>query len=323
MIFSVADACIVAAAVEGRLDLRQSSRARDVAELPSTAARRRAMAYKTILVHCDATRGVAAQLAVAADLAQRFEARLVGLHAREPFQFDAINDGGTQMMSVAPLVDAYNQACETAEKTVRTAFDRATKGRSIVSELRIAEAFPDEALTVGARYADLLVVGQSDAEDPAGGQGDLPEVTALATARPVLVVPKVGVQLPVGKTVMLCWNASRESARAATDALPFLKAADKVVILIVDPHRSNNGHGQEPGADVALWLARHGVKVSVQREVAADIEVGEIILSRAADLGADLIVMGVYGHSRVREMMLGGVSRTMLSSMTVPVLMAH
>ena len=104
--------------------------------------------------------------------------------------------------------------------------------------------------------------------------------------------------------------------------MPFLKAADEVVVLIVDP-KGANGHGAEPGADVAVWLARHGVKVTVQREVAADSDIGNVILSRAADLNVDLIVMGLYGHSRMRELVMGGVSRTLLSSMTVPILMAH
>jgi nucleotide-binding universal stress UspA family protein len=137
------------------------------------------------------------------------------------------------------------------------------------------------------------------------------------------VVPHVGTNKPPGKVVMLCWNASRESARAASDALPFLKTASEVIVLVVDPQVSPEGHGAEPGADVATWLARHGIKVTVQRDVAADADVGNVILSRAADHGVDLIVMGVYGHSRLREMVLGGVSRTLLSSMTVPVLMSH
>ena len=102
-----------------------------------------------------------------------------------------------------------------------------------------------------------------------------------------------------------------------------LHAAEKVIVLVVDPEKSADGHGQEPGADVAVWLARHGVKVTVQRDLAVDAQIGEIILSRAADHGVDLIVMGIYGHSRLREMVLGGVSRTLLSSMTVPVLMSH
>lgn len=278
------------------------------------------MSYKTILVHCDASRGVGARLDVAAAVAEQFEARLVGVHAREPFEVVSFVDGG---MALGPLMDAYQAGCAAAEKTARAAYDKATKGRSVPAEWRVTEGFSDDTLATQTRYADLLVVGQADPDDPAGGRNDLPEAMAFATGRPVLVVPKIGTQSAVGKTVMLCWNASRESARAATDALPFLRAAEKVVVLVVDPEVSADAHGQEPGADVALWLARHGVKVTVQRDVAADAQVGEIILSRAADQGADLIVMGIYGHSRLREMVLGGVSRTIMSSMTVPILMSH
>ncbi len=278
------------------------------------------MSYKTILVHCDASRSVGHRLSAAADIAKRFDARLIGLHAREPFEVMAFTDGG---LPIGPLLEAYKSGCDAAEKTAHGAYDKAIKGKGLTAEWRLTEAFTDNALTVGARYADLVVVGQADDDDPDSGRDDLPELIALATGRPLLVVPKVGAAAPIGKTVMLCWNASRESARAATDALPFLKGADKVIVLVIDPHVSANGHGQEPGADAATWLARHGVKVSVQREVAADNKVGEIILSRAADFGVDLIVMGVYGHSRVREMVLGGASRTLLGSMTVPVLMSH
>ncbi len=278
------------------------------------------MSYKTILVHCDASRTVGSRLAAAADVAQRFEARLVGLHPREPFEVLSFTDGG---MAMGPLMEAYRAGCDAAEKTASSAYTKATKGRNFPSEWRVAEAFSDDALALNARYADLLIVGQADPDDPAGSRNDLPEAMAFATGRPVLVVPQIGAPSTVGKTVMLCWNASRESARAAADALPFLQAAEKVIVLIIDPEVSGNGHGQEPGADVATWLARHGVKVTVQRDVAADVEIGEVILSRAADHGVDLIVMGIYGHSRLREFVLGGASRTLLSSMTVPVLMSH
>jgi len=278
------------------------------------------MSYKTILVHCDASRSVGSRLAAAAEVARRFDSRLVGLHAREPFEIVSYVDGG---MALGPLMEAYEAGRDATEKTARAAYEKATRGAAFMSEWRVTEAFPDDALAVNARYADLLVVGQADPEDVAASRGDLPEAMAFATGRPVLVVPKIGALSPVGRTVMVCWNASRESARAAADALPFLRAAEKVIVLVVDPEISADGHGQEPGADVALWLARHGVNVIVQRDVAADTRVGEIILSRAADSGADLIVMGIYGHSRLREFVLGGASRTLLESMTVPVLMSH
>ena len=174
-----------------------------------------------------------------------------------------------------------------------------------------------------ARYADLVIVGQADPDDVSMTPADLPEAVALATGRPMLVVPHIGVNTRPGQIVMLCWNASRESARAASDALPFLTRAQKVILLAVEPKPSAFGHGEEPGADAAAWLARHGVDVTVQRDVADDDDIGNVILSRAADYGVDLIVMGLYGHSRLREMVLGGASRTLLSSMTVPVLMGH
>jgi nucleotide-binding universal stress UspA family protein len=121
--------------------------------------------------------------------------------------------------------------------------------------------------------------------------------------------------------VLLAWNASREATRATTDALPFLKAADKVVVAPVKPDRA--AHGEAPGTDIGLYLSRHGVRVEVAAIQGTDLDAGNALLSRAADLSIDLIVMGGYGHSRMSELILGGVTRTMLESMTVPVLMSH
>ena len=172
-----------------------------------------------------------------------------------------------------------------------------------------------------ARSADLVIVGQAEPDSPpTATPADLAEDVAMAGECPVLIVPHIGVAKPPGKTVMLCWNASREAKRAATGALPLLKRPTKIV-LIIDP-KSGVGN-EEPGADVAAWLARHGVKVTVQRDTAADSDVGGVILSRAADHDVDLIVMGIYGHSRMRELVLGGASRTLLASMTAPLLVAH
>jgi len=278
------------------------------------------MAYKTILVHCDAAKNVAHRLGVAAELAQAHGAHLVGFHARPPFETPVFFDGGFPMDD---FFKSYEASVKADMSTASAAFEKATKGRHLSTEWRVVDGFPDSELAVQARYADLLVLGQTDPESALPTPTDLPEAVALSSGRPVLVVPHIGVTQAPGKTVLLCWNASRESARAATDALPFLKAAAKVIVLVIDAKSSPTGHGAEPGADAATWLARHGVKVTVQRDVAADSDVGATILSRAADLNADMIVMGLYGHSRVREMVLGGASRTLLGSMTVPVFMAH
>ena len=122
---------------------------------------------------------------------------------------------------------------------------------------------------------------------------------------------------------MIAWNASREAARAVKNAMPFLERAEAVDVVTFHPHTGRDAHGELPGADIALHLARHGIQVDVQRLDCDDIDVGNALLSHAADRGSDLLVMGCYGHSRLREWVLGGATRTILQSMTVPIVMAH
>jgi len=278
------------------------------------------MGYKTILVHCDADPKVAHRLALAVGLAKRHDAHLIGVYVQEPFGASAMFDGN---MAMSSLVTAFEETASTDLAAAKAAFAKAAKGSGLATEWRSEEGYIDARLAVHARYADLVVLGQANPEEPSAAPLDLPETVTLSTGRPVLVVPHIGAPAEPAKTVMLCWNASRESARAASDALPVLRAAADVVVLCVDPRPSARGHGAEPGADAAAWLSRHGVRVTVQRDVAVDTNVGNVILSRAADLDADLIVMGLYGHSRLRETVLGGASRTLLASMTVPLLVAH
>lgn len=278
------------------------------------------MPFKTVLVHCDASDATKSRLALAAGLAERFGSTLIGLHARPPFETAAFADTGAAMDI---LFTAHQENVRSDEAAAKSMFDGVIKGRSLSAEWRTADGMPDDVVAEHARYADLVVAGQAAPPEKAAAAtpADLPESVALASGRPVLVVPHIGAPARIGKNVMLCWNASREAARVASEALPFLQTAEKVVILVVDPRRSE-GHGQEPGADVATWLARHGIKATVQREPATE-DVGATILSRAFDHDVDLIIMGIYGHSRMREFVLGGASRSMLSSMTVPVFMAH
>jgi nucleotide-binding universal stress UspA family protein len=280
------------------------------------------MSYRTIVAHCDGRASASRRLDVAANLAERFDALLVGVHATPPFESPVFAANG---FDIAPLVEMYQEGIAAETAAARATWEGVLKGRHLKNEWRQLDGFADDVLSLSARYGDLVIVGQTepDATDVPGTPGSVPETVALASGRPVLVVPYIGLEKPIGGTAMLCWNASRESARAAADALPFLKTASRVIVLLVGPGPSEAGHGQEPGADVATWLARHGVNVVVQREVAAGTDVGDIILSRAADHAVDLIVMGIYGHSRVHEMVLGGVSRALLATMTVPVLMAH
>jgi nucleotide-binding universal stress UspA family protein len=277
------------------------------------------MGYKTILVHCDASRGTAGRLGIAVDLADRFAGHVVGLHVRQAFQAPAFTDAGPAMDS---LYRTYETTMKAEEAMATAAFRDAVGNQGISSEWRVADGYVDEILAAEARVADLVIVGQAEPDSPpTATPDDLAEDIAMAAECPVLIVPYIGAAKPPGKTVMLCWNDSREAKHAAVGALPLLAAADKVIVLIIDP-RASRGR-EEPGADVAVWLARHGVKVTVQRDSAADSDVGGVILSRAADHDIDLIVMGIYGHSRMRERVLGGASRTLLASMTAPLLVAH
>jgi nucleotide-binding universal stress UspA family protein len=277
------------------------------------------MSYKTILVHCEADRSTEARLKLALDLADRFGAHVIGLHIRQGFQAPAFTDAGLAMDA---LYKTYEAAVKADEAAAAATFKKVIGTMGYSNEWRVTDDHADEALIAQGRYADLVVVGQSNPDGPpTATPANLAEKVAMASERPVLVVPHIGVTKPVGKIAMLCWNDSREAARAAAAALPLLKAADKVIVLTIDP--ANATDGDVPGADVAEWLARHGVKVTVQRDSAASSDVGGVILSRAADHDVDLIVMGIYGHSRMREMVLGGASRTLLASMTAPLLITH
>ena len=277
------------------------------------------MGYKTILVHCDASRGTAGRLGIAVDLADHFAGHVVGLHVRQAFQAPAFTDAGPAMDS---LYRTYETTMRAEEAMATAAFRDAVGNQGISSEWRVADGYVDEILAAEARVADLVIVGQAEPDSPpTATPDDLAEDIAMAAECPVLIVPYIGAAKPPGKTVMLCWNDSREAKHAAVGALPLLAAADKVIVLLIDPKASRDR--EEPGADVAVWLARHGVKVTVQRDTAADSDVGGVILSRAADHDVDLIVMGIYGHSRMRERVLGGASRTLLASMTAPLLVAH
>jgi nucleotide-binding universal stress UspA family protein len=273
------------------------------------------MTYKTILVHCDASPKVGHRLGVAVALAQKHGAHLIGLHVRTPFMTPVFSDGS---MPSESLVTAYEAATKTTESQAAGAFAAAIKPAKLSSEWRVLDGLAEETLASQSLYADLVVLGQTDPEDPTPV---VPETVVLSSGRPALMVPHVGVTAEIGQTVLLCWNASRESARAAADALPILRQAKSVTVLTIEP--ASDGGADAGGAAAAAWLARQGVNATVQRDIAPDVDVGDVILSRAADRSVDLIVMGVYGHSRLREMVLGGASRTLLQSMTVPVLMAH
>jgi nucleotide-binding universal stress UspA family protein len=282
------------------------------------------MSYKDILVHIDASQACAARLATALALARRFSAQLTGCYVARPSLFSPF------------LADQFPKAVQDeagarwAERRERAQalFAGASRGVEPAPLWREAEGEDAAALlTAAARLADVTILSQVDPE-ARGSRDDaaLPELVALGAGRPVLVLPYTAPAeraLPLGERVMVAWNASAQATRAVNDAMPLLAGAKRVVVLAVNPEQGPRGHGAVPGADLALHLARHGVKAEAGAIQAEDVEVGSMLLSRAADEGVDLIVMGVYGHSRLRELTLGGVSRHLFEHMTVPVFMSH
>jgi len=274
--------------------------------------------YRTILVHVDNGPRVAVRVEIACQLANKFDAHLVGLHALSAVRLPtyARVEGGEW------IAEYHGRASAELARLGEQAFKRAVAASGVAkSEWRVTRENATEAVPLHARYADLTVIGQPNASEGVGVEPDFAERVLLAAGRPVLVIPYAGDFPGLGERVLIAWNASREATRAVTDALPLLRKAREVHVIAFNP--SGAPHGDVPGADIGLYLARHDIKVSVSQQTARDIDVGNQLLSRAADLSADLIVMGGYGHSRTHELILGGVTRTVFQSMTVPVLMSH
>ena len=275
------------------------------------------MSYKTILVHIDPGKRCATRVEVAIRLAIQHDAHLVALYALAPFVLPGF------VVQVSPeMIEAQKK--DAAEKMVRAEADF-TKQLSTLdfnnAEWRTTIDDPVHAVSMHARYADMVVIGQSDPSDNTGIAEDFPARLVLAAGRPVLILPYAGSFPTMGNRILVAWKASREATRAITDAIPLLRLADNVNVMATYPK-----HGEHVSVsvdDIALYLVRHGVHVDVKTDHIADIDVGNEMLSRAADLSADLIVMGGYGHSRLQEWVLGGATRTILESMTVPVLMSH
>jgi nucleotide-binding universal stress UspA family protein len=282
------------------------------------------MALKDILVHLNATPRSAARLAVAADLAARHSAHLTGVYVLD---IPSANYFYGVAMPFVPANPEEIVARMRAEATATAAPEEAAfrdclRRNGIEGEWRQVEGNPSATVALHARYADLTIVGQPNQYQPQDDDA-ITVTTVMTSGRPVLAVPFAGDFRTIGERVLVAWNASREAARAVNDALPLLAGAKQVTVLAINPQRGVGGHGDVPAADIALHLARHGLKAEATHTVAKDISEGEALLSYAADIGADLIVAGAYSHSRARELVFGGVTRTLIAEMTAPVLLSH
>lgn len=279
------------------------------------------MALKDILVHVEDGRQGKARIDAAIALAVAHEAHLIGLYVLQP---PALPDYIRAQIPDSVLA-GQARMIEGAAEVARKHFEEQLQRAGITGEWRCEQGQPVAVLALHGRYADLVVVGQrppadsDDADDPA-----MPDQLILSVGRPVLVIPYAGDFPVIGERVLVAWDASRLATRAVNDALPLMQRAREVIVMAINPKSGGSAaHGEIPSADICLHLARHGIRAEARHHYADDISAGDLLLSRAADAGIDLIVCGAYGHARWREIVLGGVTRHLLAHMTVPVLMSH
>lgn len=278
------------------------------------------MTCKTVLVQADPSPQVDQCIDIAARIAIAEDAHLTGaamvgvsrfVFQAQHAQYDAV---------LAPHLQALRDKADRALDH----FEARVRSHGVQSyERRLVNDDAAGGLTVQARYCDLLVLPQYDAQaQPSVNDAELPAYVAMNSGCPVLLVPPAGSFESVGRRVLVAWNASVEATRAIRGALPLLQRADNVDVVVFDPEALPDSFGAEPGADLALYLARHGIRVNVIRRKTQG-EQDDALLLLVTEQDADLVVMGCYGHSRFREILLGGMTRSVLQRAPVPVLMAH
>lgn len=273
--------------------------------------------YAQILVHLDGAAQAGVRLALARRLGQQQGARVTALYSVTPGLVQMPFAGG-----VGPDFAAHLAAIDAERRAqARARFDAALQeGGAPVQWAERCEPPVIGSFAQQALHADLLVLGQSHPEQLADLPADFPQAVLAASGKPALIVPHIAAAGPLGESIVIAWKPTREAARAVAAAMPLLQRARAVHILAWGEPEPAPGPG---GLDLGSYLQAHGVDAIRHDNGPEPDAVGEELLSRSFDLGADLLVMGCYGHSRAREWLLGGASRTLLGSMTLPVLMSH
>ena len=279
------------------------------------------MTYKTIVVHLHDTSRIEHVLEPAVELAARFGAHLIGLHASPGMIYAPPLPGAGQVVS---RVQEYERKLT---ERITTTFAAMTRGRQFVAELRLLR--PHHADDLGAlvvqhsRACDLIVASQREGLWEMSRILDFPERLVMESGRPVFTVPHAGQRSNFGQHIMIAWNGKREATRVTFDALPLLKAAKRVTVLAIEQTDADGTSSPLPDTSIAAALARHDIKVTIKTASADKGSVGEAIAKAVASERADLLVMGAYGHARLREFVFGGATRHLMHKMLVPVLLSH
>jgi nucleotide-binding universal stress UspA family protein len=255
----------------------------------------------------------------AVSIAAAFDAHVAGI----AFVCDPIVPVSGAGYIPADVIERQEQDNAAAAKAALERFAKSADNAGVSNApLTLSASFAgaaDQFARIARRF-DLSIIGQAEPETSAIEEVII-EAALFDSGRPLIAVPYIQKAPLKLDNVMLCWDGSRAAARAIGDAMPLLEKAGRVEVVIVANERGKQDEIE--GADMGEHLARHGLNVEVKRTVLGDIDVADVLLSHAADAGTDFIVMGGYGHSRLREFVLGGVTRSILRSMTAPVLLSH
>ena len=281
------------------------------------------MAYRTVVVHCNDKSRILRVLGAAVDVCTQFDAHLIGVSVTPPI---VVIPAGMPGAPDTVVLDEHCKAYRQDNPEMKAALEAAAHAHNLVAEWREADAASTTVADVvlqHSRAADLVIAAQTAPKWPGSVHLDVADRLVVESGRPVLIVPNEGAQQSIGRKILVAWNARREAARAVFDALPLLRRASEVKVVWVNPQSESELAQDIPAADICTALARHGVKCDATEVVQPHTNVGQTLLVRSADFGADLLVMGCYGHSRLREFVLGGATQYVLGHMTIPVLMSH
>lgn len=276
--------------------------------------------YCRIAVHLDRGFDCPRRVEFSLQLARANDAHLTGVFASYVSPGYFYDEAGLWVRAM----DMARQINEKGRTAVELAFSQAARERAVAASWRQGEGEPAECVVRHARCSDVLIISQQNPEDVHAAVGnDFVEQVLMSAGRPVIVLPSAGKFNGAGARVLYCWNRGREAARAIADAAPLLRNANALAILTTDGE-GESGNTEVPFEDLAAYCACHGFpQLEHVSRSTRDIDVGNAILSAAADFDADLIVMGAYGHSRMRQWVMGGATRSLLAAMTVPVLFSH
>ncbi|WP_020175135.1 universal stress protein [Methyloferula stellata] len=287
------------------------------------------MALKDILVRLDHTETGFARLDLSAELARRHGARLTGLYVRDQsMAHEASIQAGELGLASAAAISEVNQRIDQAllDEMLKTQerFERSLREKDIQGEWRCHNGPARDAMSSMARYKDLCIVGSNPLDDERFPLvRESAEQVIFLSGRPVLIVPPDTYSSKIGTRIVIGWDASRAATRSVNDALPLIVKAEQTEVVAVNPKTREGDRNEElPGTEIAEHLARHGAKVSVTC-LHEKGDAGDILLRHARECGADLLVTGCYGHSRIAEFLLGGTTLSLLNQTGMPVLMSY